>query len=66
MPFMHTLSDRDRQQRITEGIEALTARMTRFVDIDEAFAQLASELRWQTEQASWGLRRARRQLRAAR
>lgn len=63
---MHTLSDRDRQQRITEGIEALTARMTRFVDIDEAFAQLASELHWQTEQASWGLRRARRQLRAAR
>ena len=38
----------------------------RFIDVDETFAQLASELHWQTEQAAWGLRRARRQLRAAR
>lgn len=64
---MHTLSDSERTQRINEAVEALKARMTRrFIDVDEAFAQLAAELRWQTEQASWGLRRARRQLRAAR
>lgn len=64
---MHTLSDYDRQQRINDAVDALRARMTRrFIDVDEAFAQLASELHWQTEQAAWGLRRARRQLRAAR
>ena len=63
---MHNLSESERAQHITAAVEALKARMTRFIDVDEAFAQLASELRWQTEQASWGLRRARRQLRAAR
>ena len=67
LPFMHTLSDHDRQQHIAAAVEALKARMTRrFIDVDETFAQLASELHWQTEQAAWGLRRARRQLRAAR
>ena len=59
---MHNLSESERAQHITAAVEALKARMTRrFIDVDEAF-----ELHWQTEQASWGLRRARRQLRAAR
>ena len=60
---MHNLSESERAQHITAAVEALKARMTRrFIDVDEAFAQLASELHWQTEQSSWGLRRARRQL----
>ncbi|MGO2516144.1 MAG: hypothetical protein ACTH8X_08480 [Corynebacterium variabile] len=60
---MHNLSESERAQHITAAVEALKAQMTRrFIDVDEAFAQLASELHWQTEQASWGLRRARRQL----
>lgn len=60
---MHTLTEEDRILHINAAIEALKARMDRrFVDVDEAFAQLGKELRWQTEQASWALRRARRQL----
>ncbi|AGP31881.1 hypothetical protein [Corynebacterium terpenotabidum] len=60
---MNTLSHDEQMQRINEGVEALRARMTRrFIDVDEAFAQLAAELHWQTDQAAWGLRRARRQL----
>ena len=52
---MHTLSDHDRQQHIAAAVEAPKARMTRrFIDVDETFAQLASELHWQTEQAAWG------------
>lgn len=43
------------------AVEELQARMTRrFIDIDEAFAQLSSEHRWQDARAARQLRRARR------
>ena len=64
---MPPLSEHNRQQHISLAIEALEARMTRrFIDVDEAFAQLASEVQWQTDQAALGLRRARHQLRTSR
>lgn len=64
---MHTITEDDNTRRINAAVEALRARMTRrFIDVDEAFAQLGKDLAWQTDQASWALRRARRQLRRAR
>jgi hypothetical protein len=64
---VHTITEEDRTHHINAAVEALRARMTkRFIDLDEAFAQLGRDLAWQTEQASWALRRARRQLQGAR
>ncbi|AWT25106.1 hypothetical protein Csp1_02800 [Corynebacterium provencense] len=64
---MPTLSEHDRQQHLTAAVEALESRMTgRFIDVDEAFAQLSPEPQWQTDQAASLLRRAHRRLRTTR